>query len=251
MITLYKRVGETPLEALDRLRLLKPELKNEALSYAGRLDPMADGILLVLVGEENKNRQEYLNLPKEYEATALFGIETDTYDILGKVIETTDLDQAEFGLEEIAECFSGFAGEYDQAYPPYSSQPVNGRPLFEWAREGGLSEIPIPVKKVSIESLSVRDVQKIGAQELLKIITDKINSVHPENDFRQKEILALWQEVLSNSDRHFVTAKITVKCGSGTYMRSLIHESGKKLNTSAIALSITRTKVGVEVRPLL
>ena len=244
MITIYKRAGETPLEALNRLRALKPELKDEALSYAGRLDPMADGVLLVLVGEENKQREKYLNQNKEYEATMLLGVETDTYDILGKVIELVNIHETNISVEEIADCLKDFVGEIDQAYPPYSSQPVNGKPLFEWAREGKLNEIIIPTKKVSIESIRVRDMQKIHSQELLKIILDKIHLVNPEHDFRQKEISSIWQDVLSNLHQDFITAKITVKCSSGTYIRSLIHEAGKKLNTNAIALSITRTKIG-------
>ena len=58
-IVIYKKVGETPLEALDRLRKIKPEYREETLSYAGRLDPVAEGVMLVLVGEECKNKEKY------------------------------------------------------------------------------------------------------------------------------------------------------------------------------------------------
>src|SRR3989344_64050 len=92
ILNLYKRLGETPRERLERLRLEKPLYENEVLSYAGRLDPMAEGVLLTLVGPENKRRDEYLNLSKEYVVDILFGFSTDTYDVLGKIKASGDTD---------------------------------------------------------------------------------------------------------------------------------------------------------------
>ncbi len=91
IISIYKKLGETPLECLNRLRLEKPDYKEAVLSYAGRLDPMAEGVLLVLVGEENKNREKYLSLSKTYIVEILWGIETDTYDLLGRVSSEKEL----------------------------------------------------------------------------------------------------------------------------------------------------------------
>lgn len=98
VITIYKKIGETPLEALTRLRESVPEYKEETLSYAGRLDPMAAGVMLVLAGDANKEREKYLNLEKDYSAEILFGISTDTYDTLGLITEVsrTVLDIGEF-----------------------------------------------------------------------------------------------------------------------------------------------------------
>ena len=64
VLTVYKKRGETPLQALNRLRKEAPKLENEILSYAGRLDPLAEGLMLVLIGEANKKREKYLNLDK-------------------------------------------------------------------------------------------------------------------------------------------------------------------------------------------
>ena len=86
IITLHKEQGETPLECIERWRAEHKEYLGIALSYLGRLDPMAEGVLLVAVGEENKNREAYLGLDKEYEFEVLFGFETDTYDLLGVVV---------------------------------------------------------------------------------------------------------------------------------------------------------------------
>jgi tRNA pseudouridine55 synthase len=76
VINLYKKMREQ-----------RRDLWNETLSYAGRLDPMAEGVLLCLVGSANARREAYLDLNKEYILDVLFGFSTDTYDILGKVIE--------------------------------------------------------------------------------------------------------------------------------------------------------------------
>src|SRR5882724_588569 len=85
MVCIYKQKGETPLQALNRLRVEKPEYMEATLSYAGRLDPMAEGVMVVLVGDENKEREKYLGLDKVYVTEVLFGVSTDTADILGKI----------------------------------------------------------------------------------------------------------------------------------------------------------------------
>src|SRR3990167_5802419 len=90
VLNLYKKLGETPRERLERLRVEKPHYAHEVLSYAGRLDPMAEGGMLCLVGSANKHREEYLNLSKEYTLDVLFGFSTDTYDILGRMMDTGD-----------------------------------------------------------------------------------------------------------------------------------------------------------------
>src|SRR4051812_27894414 len=118
----YKRRRETPLEALERFRLEFPRYKDEVLSYAGRLDPMAEGLLIVLVGDENKKRQEYLGLPKEYIVEILFGFETDTHDILGKVIYAKSADVSKETLEKVLEASVGI---FQEEYPLFSSRTVN------------------------------------------------------------------------------------------------------------------------------
>ena len=85
VLNLYKKIGETPLERIKRFKADNPEYAMLKMSYAGRLDPMAEGVLLVLVDGENKNREKYLNFSKEYEADIIFGIGTDTHDVLGKI----------------------------------------------------------------------------------------------------------------------------------------------------------------------
>ena len=83
ILNIYKKTGETPLETINRLRADKPEYQNAKITYAGRLDPLAKGALILLAGDAVYEKEKYLKLDKEYEAEILFGFETDTYDILG------------------------------------------------------------------------------------------------------------------------------------------------------------------------
>ena len=85
LLLLNKDVSETPLECLERFRGENPEYANIKMTYAGRLDPMASGLLVVLAGGMVQKKEEFLKLPKTYEATVVLGIESDTFDCLGIV----------------------------------------------------------------------------------------------------------------------------------------------------------------------
>ena len=82
---LEKAVGETPLSCAEVFRAQHPELEGVSMAYAGRLDPMASGKLLVLLGEECKNQTAYHGLDKEYEFSVLLGIGSDSHDVLGRL----------------------------------------------------------------------------------------------------------------------------------------------------------------------
>ena len=248
-LNLYKNIGETPLQCLERFREDNPEYKDISLSYAGRLDPMAEGVLLVLVGEENKEREKYLSLDKEYVAEILFGFKTDTYDILGLNHLTQTDDRPNILFEQnvlrkrLREALKAFQGKRLQAYPPYSSKPVLGQPLFSWARSNTLDKIQIPSREIEIHSIVLQNYRMISREELEGLIHKRISLV--KGDFRQKEILKMWDTTLDEiQGEKFPVAKIFVQCSSGTYVRSLAHSLGEILKTGALALSIKRTKVG-------
>ncbi|MFA5933649.1 MAG: hypothetical protein WC795_00285 [Candidatus Paceibacterota bacterium] len=249
ILNLYKKVGETPLECLDRFRHEYPEYEGIPMTYAGRLDPMAEGVLIALVGEEAKNRDQYTNLDKEYEFEVLFGFETDTYDILGLVKNvlndepthpTPRLRRA--SKDKIISLLAKFKGTISQPYPPYSSKTVSGIPLFEWARKGKLDEIEIPKRDVEVYNLELTDSKTISKDELEKNIIERIGLV--KGDFRQVEILAKWEEALKDAPDNFEIFKFKISCGSGTYVRVIAHELGNVVGCGAIAWSIKRTKVG-------
>lgn len=241
MIAFYKNVGETPLEALDRLRLERPELAEERLSYAGRLDPMAEGLLLVLVGGENKERERYLGLDKEYEAEILLGIETDTYDILG-IAASREQKAApkKIEWEEIASYLAGSIGEREMEYPPFSSKTVDGVPLFSLMRKG--INVVLPKKKVAVREAELLDLYHMKREDLGAFVRGRIAKV--KGDFRQEDILAAWKEASGTFPASFAVARVRLEVGSGFYVRSFAHDMGKAFGTGAIALSIRRTRIG-------
>jgi tRNA pseudouridine55 synthase len=239
-LNVYKRSGETPLEALTRLREASPELQEETLTYAGRLDPLAEGVLIVLIGEEAKRKELYLDLNKRYRVEVLFGFSTDTFDIAGKLTEVKD---ARTSLPKLMEVLTQLKGTWSEPYPPFSSKPVLGKPLFLWAREGKLHEIEIPVHEVTVYESALVQSKTVMGRELLRRIDAALSSL--KGDFRQEEIRALWGNALaSRFETHFDVATLDIFCSRGTYVRSLAHDLGAVLKVPALALSIVRTAVG-------
>lgn len=241
VLNLYKQLGETPHERLERLRVQKPHYEHEVLSYAGRLDPMAEGVLLCLVGSANKRRDAYLELSKEYVLDILFGFSTDTYDILGRVMETGETEG--ITRDRVAKGLNEFRGHIDQEYPPYSSKTVEGKSLFEWARAGALGSLVMPGRSVTIHHIDVTAMYKIPESALLAYIEDGVARV--TGDFRQDEVIRLWRRHLKkDGDRIFPAATVKIECTSGTYARSIANGLGAELGVPALALHILRSKVG-------
>ena len=241
VLNLYKHLGETPRERLERLRVERPEYGHEVLSYAGRLDPMAEGVLLCLVGAANKRREPYLDMSKNYTLDVLFGFATDTYDILGRIMESGDATEVRRRVVEKA--INEFRGTVSQEYPPFSSKTVEGKSLIEWARSGALSTMVLPRRIVTIYDISVTTMYKVDEPTLLSYIDHNVEKV--QGDFRQDEIMRLWKRSLRKEGaREFPCATIEISCSSGTYARSIAHGLGAELGVPALALHILRTKVG-------
>lgn len=244
MILVNKQIGETPLEALERARVENGILADVPMTYAGRLDPMAEGLLLILVGDECKKKEEYLGLNKVYEVEVLFGFATDTGDLLGKVEKVaSEKWQVKNGIQkqEIQNTLKVLEGKFVQEYPTFSSKTVDGMPLFAKAKSGSLPEI-LPTKDVEIYDIELLDQKEISSTDLLNYIQTNVGKV--KGDFRQEEILKLWKEILEEENQEFQKIKIRVFCSSGTYMRSLATRLGEKLGIRACAFSIKRTQVG-------
>ena len=240
ILKLYKNLGETPLECLYRFKAEHPEYQDVKMTYLGRLDPMAEGLLLVMAGNTTK-RAEYLSLDKEYEFEVLWGFKSDTYDILGL---TEFSDNGPEKLEtKMSALLKKIAAKKSQSYPPYSSRTVGGKALFMWARENKINEIEIPEKGIKIFSLDHVHTRLISGQEIFDDVLRKIALV--KGDFRQKEIGQGWRKVLKGKEREmFLISKFIADVSNGTYVRGLAHEMGKTLDTSALAWSIKRIRVG-------
>ncbi|MFH1608806.1 MAG: hypothetical protein ABH951_02195 [Patescibacteria group bacterium] len=240
VLILNKKEGETPLEALESFRVKNKLYKNSSMTYAGRLDPMASGLLIILVDEEIKNKEEYLNLNKEYEFRILFGFSTDTYDILGKVLESKKNVLSKKLLEkEINRNLKFFIGNFIQEYPVYSSKTVDGRQLFSYARAN--EEVEVPKREVKVENLKLLKIRKIKSTKLFKNIKSRVLKVN--GDFRQKEILKVWQKEINRKSFYYI-ANFKINCSGGTYVRGIANSLGNKLKIPALAFSIKRTKIG-------
>ncbi|MBT4166370.1 hypothetical protein HOE04_05005 [archaeon] len=239
VVNLYKPVGMTPLQAVDKFRVRHRRYSKIKMSYPGRLDPMACGVLLVLVGDENKKMVNYMGLDKEYRAKILLGFSSDSYDILGLGCSK---DCGELEIREIKKVLKGFKGKYKFQLPVYSSYKIKGKSLFYYARSGKLDEVDIPSREVEIKSVKIDSVYNIGAGKLLKEIVRKVGLV--DGDFRQEEIIEKWKELLEGKDEKFLVVDVVIGCSSGTYIRAIADDLGKKLGCGGLLLGLERLKVG-------
>lgn len=234
MLITYKKVGETPLELIDRIRLESPELATERLSYAGRLDPMAEGEMLIIVGNENNERDKFLGFDKEYEAEFLIGVSTDSGDVLGLI---TDESEAEISQSEISAVVQDFTKIKSQKYPWFSSKTVFGIKLFEHFKRGNF-DIERPTREVQIKSVEILDYSDTKSKEIQNYIFESINKVNGE--FRQKETIERWREFFEKNSRPtFKTLRIKILVSSGTYIRALT----ENFPIPTTLLKLNRTKI--------
>ncbi len=256
---IWKRLGETPLQALERLRESQNISKDTPMTYAGRLDPLAEGELLILVGEECKHKSKYLDLDKVYEVEILFGAQTDTGDVMGVIIDNTNGPGGDtWSIYELEEVLNKYIGKMRWEYPAFSSKTVKGKHLFLWSLEGKINEIDIPIRESEIYELDLLDIKDITINTLKNLILYKINSIKPVSkdveskrlgaDFRRDEVLQSWANFFTKYSKisnncKFKVIKVRCKCSSGTYMRTLAKKIAEELNTSGLALSIVRTEV--------
>jgi tRNA pseudouridine(55) synthase len=248
-ITTEKSVGETPLVALERLRAEQGLDPHISLAYAGRLDPMASGRLLILVGDECKVQEKYHSLDKEYQVEVLLGVSSDSGDVLGLLSpssqKTVTENEAKAGLKK-------FVGPITLPYPHFSSKTVQGKPLHTWALENRLGEIEIPKKASTIHKLTFQGLRTLTKSEVLMTVRAKIETI-PEvtdpkkalgADFRRDDVRASWNEFEKIGSETYQILSFSCIASSGTYMRTLAECIAKDLGTSGLAYSIHRTKIG-------
>lgn len=240
ILNVYKKRGETPLECIERFRVANPEYQNISMTYAGRLDPLAEGVLIVLCGEQVHAKDSFSNLPKSYRVQALLGVATDTHDLLGIPIAYR---RYEFDIVEaqVRNAIEGFTSITEMQYPPYSSKTSGGTPLFVHARLGTLPDV-LPSRKVEIHTSEYVRMFEISKEELYTSIHESISMV--SGDFRQEEISTAWDAIRDDVPSQLMIVEFYIECGSGVYMRNLARMLGEKLGIPALAFSIVRESVG-------
>lgn len=202
VVLVDKPSGITSHDVVDRVRKATGIKK---IGHAGTLDPLATGLLIILISREfTKQQSKFLKQDKQYLVTGRLGITTDSYDINGEVVREEDKKEVEkIKKEEIEQALQSFKGEVTQTVPAYSAVKVKGKKLYELARKDKIDPQRLPKRQVTIHLIELVEFDKEKGEFILKI-----------------------------------------DCSSGTYIRSLVHDLGKKLGVGATVIQLRRTKIG-------
>ena len=151
IINVYKECGYTSHDVVAKLRVI---LKQKKIGHTGTLDPEAQGVLPVCLGNGTKVCELLTDKIKEYRAVLLLGTVTDTQDLTGTVIQNAPVNCTE---EELLACISGFVGTQEQIPPMYSALKVNGKKLYDLARQG--IEVERRPRTITIEKIQVEEIR--------------------------------------------------------------------------------------------
>ncbi len=198
ILVINKEKGYT---SRDVVNIVGKELHTKKIGHTGTLDPIAEGVLVLCIGKALKLCELLTNHDKEYIASIILGMETDTLDTEGNIIstETVDIDK-----NKIIQVVNSFKGEYLQEVPKYSAVKINGKKLYEYARNN--IAVQLPKRNVNIFEIKVMD------------------------DIEYKN--------------GFCYFKIKCHVSKGTYIRSLIRDIGEALGCSATMKGLTRIRQG-------
>lgn len=212
------------------------------ITYAGRLDPMAEGLVIFLVGEMRFKKEQYLKLDKEYHTQFFLGVETDTYDVLG-IIRSVKVGGFRVDIGQVSKQISQFQtlGTFEQAFPPFSSRKILGKPLFKYAREQ-IHDVPLEKHRVTLSHVSLIKIQNQDTESLISEIITDIFRV--DGDFRQISIEQSWLNYRKEIPNQVTLFNVILRVSSGFYVRQWVHDLGNYLKTGAVTVSIQRTKIG-------
>ena len=199
IINIYKEAGYTSFDVVAKLRGI---LRERRMGHTGTLDPQATGVLPVCVGKATKLCELLLDKEKAYEAVMLLGVTTDTEDMTGTILTET---KARITEEEVRAVAEKFTGVYGQVPPMYSALKVDGKRLYELAREG--KEIERKPREVEIFENTPLAFEK-------------------------------------DEEGYVTTVTLRVRCSKGTYIRSLLRDMGELLGCGACMKSLVRTQAG-------
>ncbi|HEX7333517.1 MAG TPA: tRNA pseudouridine(55) synthase TruB [Pyrinomonadaceae bacterium] len=206
LLIIDKPSGMTSHDVVARTRHI---LHERRVGHTGTLDPFATGVLVILLGKATRLAQFLSGLDKEYDAIIRLGYATDTGDRTGTPIPGPPAKPENFNQEAIEAALQSLRGNIDQVPPMYSAKKVEGRKLYELARRGE-----------SIERKPVR------------VCIYEFEAIRPEG-----------QLVKDNLDGTF-DFHARVSCSSGTYVRTLAEDLGKRLYVGAHLAELRRTRVG-------
>ena len=163
-LNIYKPKGLTSHDVVARLRKIT---KVRQIGHTGTLDPFATGVLPICIGKATR-LIEYLDDDKEYLATVQFGKNTATYDLEGEITATFDKKVTE---EDVKNALKDFEGEISQIPPIYSAIKVNGKKLYDYARQG--QDIEIKPRKVTISKIELKEFDKTSQSAQITVACSK------------------------------------------------------------------------------
>lgn len=198
IIVLNKPRGVTSSDCVYKLRKL---LKIKKIGHAGTLDPEVNGVLPIAVGQATKLIEKMHEKDKKYIGVGLLGFATDSYDVTGKKIAEKKIITP-FSDEEIQSGMKKLVGDISQMPPIYSAVKVNGKRLYEYAREN--IEVQRPMRDVTVKSYNL------------------VNTSTYDYEKQQQ------------------TFDFSVTCSKGTYVRSLVNDLGAILDVPAVMVKLTR-----------
>lgn len=147
-------VNKAPnMTSRDVINILNKKFNTKSIGHTGTLDPIAEGVLVCLIGKYTKLTDILINHDKEYIASFKLGILTDTLDITGKILKE---EKVNLTKEEIQKTILSFKGTYNQEVPIYSAVKINGKKLYEYARNN--EEITLPKRKVNIYDIELLNI---------------------------------------------------------------------------------------------
>ncbi|HLD51650.1 hypothetical protein A3K34_03785 [candidate division WWE3 bacterium RIFOXYC1_FULL_40_10] len=210
-------------------------------AHTGTLDPMAEGVVVVLAGNKRLEKIKLASWKKTYEFDIAFGISTDSFDGLG-LITKTNFECKTISPKVIQSVLKSLVGNYSQTVPLYSAIKVAGRKLHQHAKYGNFKVI-LPHKKGEIFKLKLIELKTVSVKKLVKNLIAKIKLV--EGDLRQKEITDCWENFTGNIDTTSIqVAKIEVQISRGMYVRSLSQDICEKLGINGFVSNLIRTRNG-------
>ncbi|HSS21843.1 MAG TPA: tRNA pseudouridine(55) synthase TruB [Pyrinomonadaceae bacterium] len=206
VLVIDKPVGMTSHDVVDDVRRI---LRVRRVGHTGTLDPFATGVLVILVGRATRLAQFLTDHEKEYEAVIRLGFATDTGDKTGNRIDVADAKPGPWTASEIEEALGTLRGKIDQVPPMYSAKKQGGRKLYELARRGEeVERKPVP------------------------LCVYEFSAMKPDG------------ELLKDSFDGTFDLKVKVVCSSGTYVRTLAEDFGKRLHVGAHLTELRRTRAG-------
>ncbi|KAK3391982.1 pseudouridine synthase [Sordaria brevicollis] len=164
---------------------------NVKIGHGGTLDPLATGVLILGVGKGTKALHDFLGCTKDYETIVVFGASTDTYDRCGKLIKKGDYSNVT--REKVEEALNSFRGKIQQMPPLYSALKMNGKPLYEYAREGKPIPREIETREVEVKELELVEWYEPGTH----------NHRWPTDEAEQAEknvVKSVWQVAKNQVD---------------------------------------------------